>query len=382
MHVKLHNARLFMDSSRWTFVRRCQERCKPFLLSKHPSPPLLPLLQPAESSAPSCQAQDSAAKGVDEQLYPVEAFATEFEDCEFIEPFSEEMLSSQRRWPLRVSVPRTSMRSHSEQWQFGTAFKERSTDILARPDLQLRPDSALPASEDVTIPKEMFDELVRCKSEATLKESQVVAAREELQKAYIALATIRAASGNHSVGPEPQELGGHYATGSSLAAGSHKNAKGVGSSWSSTFGGALWGLVDPSAATAVQYGPAAAPAPSTSSEAARASGVGAAQVPPVTAADPTAASEMGADHIAEAPVLARSTSGGADGGQNRSTVSTEDEVDKLRRRCTQLESSLASQGLAHRRLESELAHYQALARNELRQVLCAKAANVSCEADT
>merc|ERR1712217_629005 len=43
----------------------------------------------------------------------------------------------------------------------------------------------------VSIPKEMFDELVRRAAETTKKDSQVSAAREELQRAYISLATSR-----------------------------------------------------------------------------------------------------------------------------------------------------------------------------------------------
>jgi len=48
------------------------------------------------------------------------------------------------------------------------------------------------------------------------------------------------------------------------------------------------------------------------------------------------------------------------------------ELERLRRKCAQLESSLQSQGLAQRRLEAELENYKTLARDELRQVLCAK----------
>jgi len=44
------------------------------------------------------------------------------------------------------------------------------------------------------------------------------------------------------------------------------------------------------------------------------------------------------------------------------------EVEILRRKCAQLESSLHSQGLVQRRLEAEHQHYQTLARDELHQV--------------
>merc|ERR1712054_142934 len=141
----------------------------------------------------------------------------------------------------------------------------------------------------------MFDHLVHRAADATLQQSQVKAAREELQKAYIKLAATRS------------------------------NAHGSSSAHS-----------------------------------------GESRKHPLNWAQPFASS-------------ASSSAGELERTQSNTNASADSidagELDRLRRKCAQLESSLQSQGLAHRRLEAELASYHALARDELRLALSSRTAS-------
>eukprot|EP00429_Kryptoperidinium_foliaceum_P131738 CAMPEP_0176271036 /NCGR_PEP_ID=MMETSP0121_2-20121125/45001_1 /TAXON_ID=160619 /ORGANISM="Kryptoperidinium foliaceum, Strain CCMP 1326" /LENGTH=227 /DNA_ID=CAMNT_0017611185 /DNA_START=39 /DNA_END=720 /DNA_ORIENTATION=+ len=179
-------------------------------------------------------------------------------------------------------------RSDSDIWDFQRFFVGWVGMLPAEGHLEEMPGAALHKSSekssasdnDVTLPKEMFDTLVRRAAEASLKDSQVSAAREELQKAYIALA------------------------------GSSSSSRG----------------------------------PSATS----------------TAASLLAAAVGGAAAPAEAHEVAAAEESSAAGPIS--------ELERLRRKCAQLESSLRSQALTQRRLETELANYQALARDDMRQL--------------
>lgn len=264
----LRNARLVADPGMWATVRTCYERCKPMLASKLAAPALAPPLAPRESG----------------EFFPVESIFLEMIDCDAIEPERPSTMLEQKRWPLHVTIPRLTLRSNSDkvafgellaQWSGALPVESREEDpAAARSTVAGSGQAGGQDDRDVTIPKEMFDLLVHRAAEATLKDSHVAAAREELQKAYIALAGLRATSAQGSSGlaghGEPERQAGGDAQASASAA------------------------------------------------------------------------EVG-------------------------------ELERLRRKCAQLESSLQSQCLAQRRLETELSNYQALARDEMRQLLCTRA---------
>ena len=42
LEVRFQGARFFAEQARWMMLKRCQERCKPYLVSKMPAPTLLP----------------------------------------------------------------------------------------------------------------------------------------------------------------------------------------------------------------------------------------------------------------------------------------------------------------------------------------------------
>jgi len=256
MEVRLRRARLLATGPAVQLARRCHERCKPFLLSKVPTSSLVPPDEPRDSG----------------RLFPAECYSVQLMDCEVVEAYAESIVLEEKRWPFRATVSLATLRSDAAPWPWDLSeLLLSSVSSAASPgECRVTADQLPMGSSadftrsgdetDVIIPKEMFDHLVHRAAEATLKESQVVAAREELQRAYITLASSRSAS---------QEFERHAGT------------------------------------------------------------------------DPVAGADC-------------------------------DENERLRRKCAQLESSLHSQGLAQRRLETELAHYRTTARDELRQILCAK----------
>merc|ERR1711920_371277 len=69
----------------------------------------------------------------------------------------------------------------------------------------------------------------------------------------------------------------------------------------------------------------------------------------------------------------QSDSTAAAGGAQEEALQARQEVERLKKRCAQLESSLQSQSLAQRRLQTELATFQVMARDELRHVLHSRA---------
>lgn len=289
MEISFHRAIIIADAQHWTLAKRCHERVKPFLVSKFPSPTLLPPQEPQDSG----------------QLFPTESLFMEFLDCQIVEPRQERTIIDERRWPLHVTVPHVRFRSNSSIWDFGQLLAQRRPQLFEEEESRLRSaqkvDTAAgdSADGDVTIPKEMFDQLVHRAADATLQRSQVKAAREELQAAYIKLAATKATYATNA----PSATAAAAATAAASAA-----------AMQSALGAALGG--------ALGFG---------NSEPERMPGV-AEQVP---SADSS-------------------------------------ELERLRRKCMQLESSLQSQGLAQRRLEAELENYKTLARDELRQVICAK----------
>merc|ERR1712183_672711 len=91
------------------------------------------------------------------------------------------------------------MRSNSDIWDFSQVLTRYGPSNSDDHDSKTKSDPSSPTSEkDVTIPKAMFDHLVNRAAEATLQHSQVKAAREELQKAYIKLASTRSATQSSS----------------------------------------------------------------------------------------------------------------------------------------------------------------------------------------
>jgi len=295
MRIRFCNSVFTYESQAWASMKRSYDRCKPHFVSKLPSPSLIPL-QESELS---------------DNLYPVESLIIEMVTCDMVEPYVEQTISRERRWPLHATLPHVIIRSRSDDWDFcklfgvdqmvGAARGSVDTLVGAQHPGEDHAPSTLQGGCDVTIPKEMFDQLVQRAAEATFKDSQVMAAREELQKAYITLATQRAA-----------------------AQSSHSSAA------SSSGGVDLWRSM---AGVAEQILPSS-----------------------------LAGSHSSGDHE-KAPSTDQATA------TNSGDAA---ELERLRRKCSQLESSLHSQALVQQRLESEIAHFHTLARDELRHVLNAR----------
>lgn len=288
--ILFNRVSIIADTRPWLSVKACWERCKPFFASKCPPSSLIPPQQPEDSS----------------QLFPVECFFLEFTNCEITEPHQDHLISNERRWPLHITLPHVKMRSNSNFCDFSQvlALVRDGYERNAKTDQHMEPGTSEGTDKDVTIPKAMFDNLVNRAAESTLQQSQVKAAREELQKAYIKLAEQKARAGAQGA--------------SSSAQLSHNsdNRKSV-LPWGSSFSAASAG------------------------------------------GEPERTQSTNISDVAE--------------------TTESDELDKLRRKCSQLESSLNSQGLVNRRLEAELASFHALARDELRQVLssCTAAASTA-----
>eukprot|EP00933_Yihiella_yeosuensis_P072765 TRINITY_DN8127_c0_g1_i1.p1 TRINITY_DN8127_c0_g1~~TRINITY_DN8127_c0_g1_i1.p1 ORF type:complete len:302 (-),score=61.09 TRINITY_DN8127_c0_g1_i1:228-1133(-) len=192
----------------------------------------------------------SCSGSIFQRGFPVESIRGEMVNCEIVEFFDEDVLRRELRWPYRFKIPHMSFNSHSPFWNLEQLLdKAVATDLTLPSDYLSSPfaaalggvcgsgnsssaatgqnadeghglgrqpsptpsahnptiaqgslGTALPmksaemnlVDQDVTIPKAMFDKLVQRAAEATLKDSQVAAAREELQKAYITLAGLRA----------------------------------------------------------------------------------------------------------------------------------------------------------------------------------------------
>lgn len=338
LHICMSHAEICADTTAWAAISGCQTRCKPHLSSKFPLSTMV--------------APRAAPQGADGRRFPTESMSVELVQCEVIEPQTTQHLEESRRWPYRVSVPYLLLRSRSELWDFektlarwGSAFSADGHDpaasVLGAPGRHVplgavsAPPPGVAGDGDVTLPKETFDFLVRRAADATLKESQYQAAREELQKAYISLAGSRGGGG------------------SSSAAAVASSAAAAASAAASAAAAALPSLAA-SAAAAVGLGGGGAG--SAASSAGALAGGGVSVVGPATAGSAT---EVGGS--ARAPAVESQAVG---------ELGEVGELERMRRRCVQLESLLQSQGLAQRRLETELTNYQALAREELRQLMC------------
>lgn len=163
MHVNLQKVHFFLDEFAWTVIKRCHERCKPFLLSKLPLPTLIPPEEPGGCA----------------QLYPTEFMAIEFHDCEMVEPYNAAKVREERRWPVRVVVPHMSLQSYSDLWNLKRLVPGKEPD--AAPDDGDRAAIGTPggsSDRDVTLPKEMFDQLVKRAAEANIADLS-----EQLEKA-------------------------------------------------------------------------------------------------------------------------------------------------------------------------------------------------------
>lgn len=197
LHMNFSNAQFSSDSSAWSFVKGFYDRLKPSLNSKIPPPTMIPPLAPSGS----------------DELFPTESMSVEMVDCEVIEAQTRELLDDERRWPMRVSIPNMLIDSRSDLCDLGNTLlywrsqlgdeHNRCSSVGALGFASSNAAACTGArmhsvrsgdGGDVTIPKEMFDHLVQRAAEVTLKESQAMAAREELQKAYIALAGSRSSS--------------------------------------------------------------------------------------------------------------------------------------------------------------------------------------------
>eukprot|EP00929_Paragymnodinium_shiwhaense_P059254 TRINITY_DN29668_c0_g2_i9.p1 TRINITY_DN29668_c0_g2~~TRINITY_DN29668_c0_g2_i9.p1 ORF type:complete len:918 (-),score=180.44 TRINITY_DN29668_c0_g2_i9:75-2828(-) len=409
LRVKFHRATFHLDNVSWMFCKNCFDRIKPFLLSKLPSPSLVP----AWNAPPAQEAKASDNGGSlpeftesveqdGQHLFPTEAVVVEFLDTVFLEPYKAAIMETERRWPLRVLVPRLNLRSNAKYWDFSSildaaasAEPSKADGLAGGPEVPAA--DAAEEAEDVTIPKEMFDTLVKRAAETTLKESQLVAAREELQKVYIEMASLRAhhpASlsgllGLHGTG-ESQELIPHHphqhhhhssasmlgSLGSLGKLGSTKHlGVALGGVWERGWAGLLetgGALVNRTANGQSQhYGPFERPGepaqpPSNSFEHASA-----------PARSRSSSIDEGVAESCSAAAAEAQGEGQGEAAAAAAAAATSDELERLRRRCAQLESSLASQSLAQRRLEVEHAHFQAIARNELRQVLIAHKAHAA-----
>lgn len=271
MRATLRYARLVADASALQEILLCYARCKPFLNSKLAAPTTVPAVR---EGAGACNAE----------LWPVEAVLGEMVHCEVLEPFNQSTMCQERRWPYCARIPNIVVHSHSLLWDLKELLNQWAGACRRRPSSDSLTGPADGSGEDVTLPKEMFDKLVQRAAEATFKESQFLASREELQKAYIALADQRLRSTSSGV-----------------------------------------------------------------------QGTGAASQWPMLPGIATLNNALGLEPL-EKPL--------ADDAS---------EVERWRRKCAQLESSVQSQVLTQRRLETELAQYQALARTELQQLLRAKA---------
>lgn len=353
LEVRFHRATFTADTMSWMAVKRCWDRCKPFMASKHPPSSMTPPQAPPNSG----------------RVFPVECMSVELKNCEVSEPFREHVMLAERRWPLHVTIPHMKVRSHSEIWDFGQLLArwaprgvgpgpgaapstaQRATEEPRRSEdgLMALPWSAAagaggiaasdkePLRDDVTIPKELFDHFVRRTADATQQRAQVMAAREELQKVYITLAANHAKAQGAASSSSSGVLhsgsaggGGGGGLGSALLAGA----------FASGLGGALG---------------------SFGASSSGASSAGAAAMAP-DAEHKTASSE-------QAVGASLCSSAGTATSSAPALEPPNAELERLRKRCAQLESSLHSQGLTRRRLEAELENYKAVARDELRQIL-------------
>eukprot|EP00746_Dinoflagellata_sp_MGD_P015997 gnl/MRDRNA2_/MRDRNA2_135878_c0_seq1.p1 gnl/MRDRNA2_/MRDRNA2_135878_c0~~gnl/MRDRNA2_/MRDRNA2_135878_c0_seq1.p1 ORF type:complete len:999 (-),score=217.44 gnl/MRDRNA2_/MRDRNA2_135878_c0_seq1:58-3054(-) len=298
MDIMVCHANIAIEAPVLEKLIQAWQRLLPFMLPKIPPNPLISpsILDIHEGVKVESSLNQKPADGHLEE-FPGEFMRIELIDCEAFEPDEAAAITNEERWPFRVSAPRIVIRSNSDRWDFSQTVLESpptpAVGSTASPATQyatplcLSPRNSgregLPRDMDgmVTIPTEMFDQLVARAAEATQKEAQVMAAREELQRAYISLAAANAKD---------------------------KHGAPHGSS----------------SADAAQMKPNDLP--------------------------------MSSD---------------ADYGK---------ENERLRRRNTQLESSLQAATLAQRRLEAELAHHQAHAQDSLSKFLL-KAAKAKAKAD-
>lgn len=242
-HLSLSKAMFFLHVKGIDVLAGLYKRVKPCLNGKVALPELI---------AP----EGGQVRQQEQQLFPAQCIAIEFADCEFLEP-GDACMAAEQRWPFRGFVPHLKLQSNSALWSLTDVLGERSlTSKKSAPGHGDAPPEGM-----VSIPKEMFDELIRRAADATKKESEVSAARDELQRAYISMATSRP----------------------------HSNL-----------------------------------------------------------------------------TVRTSTAAPSDG---RSSDGDQDELDELRQKCLQLELSLQSQARSQRRLETELAHHQARAQEELRRLV-------------
>jgi len=274
-HLRLAHAFLAVQPAALQEVLEVYKRLKPFLVGKVPNAELI-----APAAVPG--AQDGAEQ---RGLFPAQCLSVELCHCEFLEASEARAIAAEQRWPWRGSVPHVVLRSESASWDLSDVLRA-SAGPAPSPHPSFSPCSLnhngshgggladAGAEGMVSIPTELFEELVRRAAETTKKDSQVSAAREELQRAYITMASSKR-------GP-PAGLPGAGAS-SSSGAGSR--------------------------------GKAAAPEYAGSDE------------------------------------------------------DEQDELNQLRQKCLQLEISLQSQARNQKRLESELAHHQAMAQEELRRLL-------------
>lgn len=274
------------------------KRVKPFLNGKVPLSELV-----------SATGGSGAPSGQD---FPAQCMQIELSACDVAEHGEAGAIQREQRWPWRASFPRAVLRSDSALWNLCAALGEPVVRSLpAMPEASggdavhgavaaADPNAGRGEKDMVSIPTEMFEDLVRRAAEVTKKDAQVSAAREELQRAYISIATLRPhASSSASSG-------------------------------------------------AVAKTPAERPAK-----------------PPATAGGGSHRRSRGvAKAGAKADQEEMEGQSSSDGDQ--------EELDRLRQKCLQLQLSLQSQALTQRRLETELAHYQTRAQEELRRAIAGR----------
>merc|ERR1740121_3477669 len=108
LQFRFNSVRFCADQGAWNSVKACLDRCKPSLLPKVPLPSLVPPRAPQ-----NC-----------EEVFPVESMFVELIGCEVMEPPNPEVMRDEKRWPMHFTIPRMSLRSHSDIWDF--------SDLLSR----------------------------------------------------------------------------------------------------------------------------------------------------------------------------------------------------------------------------------------------------------
>lgn len=414
--VKVRGTKMLGDLDALNTLKELNLRCKPYLLSKSAPATMRPLEEPI------------CADQLD-QLYPAECFFIEFLDCELQEVHCERIRLGEKRWSMNARIPHAVVRSSSDLWDFGRMLAVHdieATDTHGVRDRFMSVEAEVGEAEAaVTLPKQMFDDLVQRAAEATLKESQVSAAREELQKSYITIASLRATATAKEQAQRKQQLQQQQTSYAAL----HEDGTGQPS-----FRSGLWRAISradaasPAAAGGEDKAGASTASPSRQNSedtvgatASVASGdtVGstpsqrAAYLPqlslgigtlggmwkgrgphqssvevdvgssPMKLKDNSPSSRLTPDPLlAQAGVLSEPdplpqqasdvTASPPLQPQPSPVITEAEELEKFRQKCAQLEKTLHTQALAQRRLETEFTHYQQQARDELRHALSTK----------